>query len=602
MKTLASLACLLIATPAVAAPARITPDNVARLTVAWTYDTRDSTAHLGGKPPGFEATPIYDSGRLYISSPQGTVAALDAETGAEIWRTDLSVRRDANYSDPQNRGPALRGERLYVGTIDARLVCLQVHDGRRCPRFGRDGEIELTHGLRRPPQWRGEYALTSPPAIFKDLVIVGSAIADNSRAGMASGEVRAFDAVTGVPRWSFHPLPANVEAGGANTWSRISVDISSGLVYLGTGSPSPDYFGGLRRGGDDYGNSLVALKGATGEVAWHFQTVHHDLWDYDVAAPPLLFPFRTSNGRNVPAVTTGSKSGNVFFFNRVTGEPLFPIEDRPVPASDIPGEQASPTQPFAARPPAFAPQQIRESDIWGPTPEDREACLRTFRSLRNEGVYTPPSVQGTLVVPGNIGGLHWGGIVWDSKHRLLIAPINHLPAIVRLIPQAEFAAAKRAFPSRETTEQKGAPYAMSREFFFGPSGEPCVQPPWGELVAIHADSGERAWSAPLGDMRGDVPEAATSPMGSPNLGGPATTGTGVVFIGAALDPFLRAFDTRTGRELWKGRLPTSARATPLVFVSKRGRHMVAIAAGGHDTPRSRIDTKLVVFALPHHPR
>lgn len=599
MKTLIPLACLVSAASAHAAPDVITPENVSRLTVAWTYDTRDSPERLGGgKPPGFQVTPVYDSGRLYLSSPQGTVAAVDADTGKEIWRTDLAVRRDAHYSDPQNRGPALRGDRLYVGTIDARLVCLQASDGRRCPKFAKDGEIDLTRGLRRPPEWNGEYALTSPPAIFKDLVIAGSAVADNSRARMASGEVRAFDAITGELRWTFHPLPENAQAGGANTWSRIVVDAEAGLVFLGTGSASPDYFGGLRRGSDGYANSLVALKGATGEVAWHFQMVRHDLWDYDVAAPPLLFPFRSARGATVPAVVAGSKSGNAFLFNRATGEPLFPVEERRVPASDIPGEEASPTQPFPTRPAPFALQQIRESDIWGATPEDREACLRTFRSLRNEGVYTPPSIQGTLAVPGNIGGLHWGGMAWDPKRRLIIAPINRFPAIVRLIPQADFAEARRTYRSRETTEQKGTPFAMSREFFTAPSGAPCVQPPWGELVAVHADSGERAWSVPLGDMRGLVAGADSAPIGSPNLGGPATTDTGLVFIGASLDPWLRAFDTSNGRELWKGKLPTSARATPLVFVSKSGRHRVAIAAGGHDTPLSRIDTKLVVFALP----
>jgi len=605
MKALTPLVFMVSAAAAIAAPDRISPENVSRLAVAWTYDTGDPTERLrGGKPPGFQVTPVYDAGRLYVSSPMGTVAALDAETGTEIWRADLAVNRNAHYSDPQNRGPALRGDRLYVGTIDARLVCLQTSDGRRCPRFGQNGEIDLTKGLRRPPEWNGEYALTSPPAIFKDLVIAGSAVADNARARMASGEVRAFDAITGALRWTFHPLPEDAQAGGANTWSRIVVDEPRGLVFLGTGSPSPDYFGGLRPGNNEYANSLVVLKGATGEVAWHFQTVRHDLWDYDIAAPPLLFPFRTTRGATVPAVVVGPKSGNAFFFNRVTGEPLFPIEERPVPKSDVPGEEAAPTQPFPTRPAPFGLQQLRESDLWGPTPEDREACLRTFRSLRNEGVYTPPSVQGTLSVPGNIGGLHWGGFAWDEKNRLIIAPINRLPAIMRIVPQADFAGARRAFPSRETTEQKGAPFAMSREWFLGPSRMPCVQPPWGELVAVHADTGERAWSVPLGDIRAAAPDdaapdgATAPPSGSPNLGGPATTDTGLVFIGAAFDPYLRAFDTSNGRMLWKGRLPTSARATPLVFVSKSGRHMVAIAAGGHDFPTSRIDTKLVVFALP----
>jgi quinoprotein glucose dehydrogenase len=430
--------------------------------------------------------------------------------------------------------------------------------------------------------------------VWHDLVIVGSSVGDNGRAQMASGEVRAFDATTGTLRWTFHPLPGDSPTGAANTWSRIVVDERNGLVFLPTGSPSPDYYGGLRPGDNSYANSIVALKAASGAVVWHFQTVHHDLWDYDVASPPLLWPARSG-----PAVAVGSKTGHLFLFNRLNGAPLFPIEERPVPASDVPGEQASPTQPFPTRPASLAPQQIRESDLWGATPEDLTACRNLFHSLRNDGVFTPPSVRGSLHVPGKIGGLHWGGVAWDPKHRLLIAPVNNYPVVLRLIPQDQFAARKREFPQRETTEQRGAAYAMSREFFQTPQGVPCVSPPWGELVAIDADTGEQAWRVPLGDLRGKLAGtgALPSPLGSPNLGGPATTNTGLVFIGAALDNYLRAFDTRDGRELWKGALPTSARATPLIYTSRSGRQMVSVMAGGHDTSLSRIDNKLVVFAL-----
>jgi quinoprotein glucose dehydrogenase len=572
----------------------ITPQNVQRLAVAWTYDTHDSTARLGGdKPPAFEATPAYADGRLYLSTPLGTVAALDAATGAEIWRVQLGVATDHSYSDPANRGPTLHGEQLYVGTIDARLVCLQRRDGARCPRFGINGEIDLTKGLRHPPEWRGEYAVTSPPAVWRNLVIVGAAVADNSRARMASGEVRAFDAITGALRWTFHPLPADSPAGGANTWSRIVIDERNGIAYLPTGSPSPDYYGGLRPGNNAYANSIVALRAATGEVLWHFQTVHHDLWDYDVASPPLLWPSRAG-----PAVAVGSKTGHMFLFNRLSGRPLFPIVERAVPASDVPGEQTSPTQPFPTKPASLVPQVITGNDLWGATPEDLQACRQLLSSLRNEGIFTPPSIRGSLHVPGNIGGLHWGGMAWDAKHRLLIAPVNRYPAIIRLIPQDQLPAARSEFPKRETTAQRGAPYAMSRVFFEAPSSMPCTAPPWGELVAIHADSGEVAWRIPLGDMRGT--RGATSmpqPLAPPNLGGPAATDNGIVFIGAALDPYFRAFDTRDGRKLWEAKLPTSARATPLIYTLPGGRQMVAIAVGGHDTPLSRIDSKLLVFAL-----
>ena len=596
MKTPFMLCCLIpLAAIARTAPERITPDNVQRLAVAWTYDARNPTGrlHPAGKPPAFEATPVYAAGRLYVSTPLGTVAALDAETGAEVWRVELGVPGDTNYSDPANRGPTLKGDRLYVGTIDARLVCLERRDGRPCSGFGRDGEVDLSKGLRHPPQYRGEYGVTSPPAVYRNLVIVGSSVADNSRAQMASGEVRAFDGTTGALQWTFHPLPADSPAGAANTWSRIVVDERHGLVFLPTGSPSPDYYGGLRPGNNADANSIVALKAASGEVVWHFQTVHHDLWDYDVASPPLLWP-----GRSGPALAVGSKTGHVFLFNRLTGAPLFPIVERAVPASDVPGEQAATTQPFPAKPASLVPQQIGENDLWSPTPEDLEACRRTFRTLRNSGVFTPPSIEGSVHVPGNIGGLHWGGLAWDAQHRLLIAPVNRLPAIIRLIPRSQYEAAKREFPKRETTEQDGAPYSMSREFFLGPSGAPCVAPPWGELVAIHADTGDLAWRVPLGDVREKFGAAGLGvPLASPNLGGPATTDTGLVFIGATLDDAFRAFDTRNGQEVWKARLPTSARATPLVFTTESGRQMVAIAAGGHDNPVSRIDTKLVVFAL-----
>jgi quinoprotein glucose dehydrogenase len=575
-------------------PEVITPDNVGRLAVAWTYDTRDSTQPVqpGRKPPAFEATPVYVDGRLYVSTPYGTVVAIDADTGAEVWRTDLKIRRDANYSEFTDRGLSVQGDRLYVGTVDARLVCLNRQNGQRCPDFGKDGQIDLVEGLRRPPQYPGEYGVSSPVAIYRNLVIVGSYVADNSRARMSSGEVRAFDARTGALRWTFHPLPADAPAGGANTWSRIIVDEPNGLVFLPTGSASPDYFGGLRTGSNDYANAIVALRAATGEVAWHFQTVHHDLWDYDVASPPLLYPSKSG-----PAVAVGSKTGHLFLFDRLSGKPLFPISERAVPPSDVEGEKAAPTQPFPELPPSLVPQQLREEDLWAPTPEDLDACRAMLKTLRNDGVFTPPSVRGTINVPGNIGGLHWGGVAWDPVNRLLIAPTNRLPAIVRLIPSAQFAELKKAHPERETTEQSGAPFAMSRQFFLSPSGRPCVAPPWGELVAVSADTGAIVWRTPLGDLREAMKLTLPSSPGSLNLGGPLATDTGLLFIGATLDPFIRAFSTRDGKEIWKAQLPTSARATPTMFTSPNGKQMIVIAAGGHETRISTLGTKIVAFAL-----
>jgi quinoprotein glucose dehydrogenase len=567
----------------------ITPENVSQLKAAWTYDTGESPHVFWQKESHFECTPVYADGKLYISTPAGLVIALDAETGREIWKQDLHVFRDGNFSEPTTRGVTLAGEAIYAATTDARLVCLDRATGKPCSGFGTSGEVDLRAGLRRKPEYSGEYGVSSPPAIYKDVVIVGSYVADNSRASMATGEVRAFDVKTGALRWTFHPLPASSPAGAANTWSRITVDRENGLVFLPTSSASPDYYGGLRPGDNRHANSIVVLKAATGETVWSFQTVHHDIWDYDVASPPLLFP-----GKDGPAVAAGSKTGHLFLFDRISGKPLFPIEERSVPRSDTPGESASPTQPFPRLPSPLVPQQITEKDLWGPTPQALEACRAVFHSLRNEGIFTPPSVRGSLIVPGNIGGLQWGGVVFDPVARLLIGPVNRTVAVLRLIPQADFRAAKKEHPNRETTEQKGAPYAMSREWFESGTNTPCIAPPWGELVAVSPDTGKIEWRVPLGEFGPDPDHLYP---GSPNLGGPAVTSTGLIFIGASLDRHIRAFETRHGREVWNAELPTSARATPVIFTLPSGRQMVAIAAGGHDGGGRKLDSKLVVFAL-----
>ena len=321
MRVLPFLLIAAITVGAQAPASRLTPQNVGGLVQAWTYDTRESTDPVppARRKPAFEATPVYVEGRLYLSTPGGLVIALDAESGVEAWRVDLAVDRGLDYGDFASRGVVVAGDRIYAGTSDARLACLMRADGRPCDGFGVRGQIALDTGLRRPPKWKGEWSLTSPPVVYRDLVIVGSSIADNSRLDMTSGEVRAFDAKTGSLRWTFHPLPADSPAGAANTWSRLTVDEANGLVYLPVGSASPDYFGGNRPGDNAHANSVVALKAATGEVAWAFQTVHHDVWDYDVASQPLLFP-----GRGGPSVAVGSKTGHLFLFDRITGQAALP--------------------------------------------------------------------------------------------------------------------------------------------------------------------------------------------------------------------------------------------------------------------------------------
>jgi quinoprotein glucose dehydrogenase len=550
-----------------------------KLRQAWVYDTRDSleAAKGGGKPPALEATPVYEAGRLYLSTPWGTVAALAMDSGKEIWRADLKVDPSGSYGDFANRGVTLAGDRLFTGTVDGRLACLMKSSGGACEGFGERGFIDLTKGLRRAPKYVGEYEVTSPPVVYRDLVITGSAIADNSRAEMASGEVRAFDVKTGAPRWTFHTLPESVKAGGANVWSRMAVDAESGMVFLPVGSASPDYYGGLRQGDNRHANSLVALRAATGELVWSFQTVHHDVWDYDVAAPPLLYE---AGGRK--AVAVGSKSGYLYLLDRMTGEPIFGVDEKPVPQSSVEGERTWATQPVPRKPAALAKQRYTEEDIWGPTPEEKQKCLETFRGLRHEGVFTPPSLGGSLVAPGNIGGMHWGGLAWARETGMLVTPVNQLPAIVHLIPAGKMRESAKAQPQRETTRQSGTSYAMSRQLFFSETLKPCVAPPWGVLAGVDAASGEIRWRVPLGELV--------------NLGGVAIGRGGVAYVGADFTPFLRAFRTSDGKEIGKWPLPTSARATPAV-VEHEGREYVVIAAGGHAAPLSKLDTKVVVFLV-----
>jgi len=600
---------------------QINRENVKSLQHAWTYRTGDSLerAKRGGRRPAFEATPLFVDGVLFFSTPNGRVIALDLESVQAPWTFDARIEFDASYGDFANRGlatwldPQLGDQdpcrrRLYLASIDARLISLDARTGRPCSGFGSNGEIDLKKGLRILPHEAGEYEQTSPPLVIRGLVVVGSAIADNTRVSMPSGEVRAFDARTGQLKWTWHPIPVsrddpatgswNAESarqtGGANAWSILSGDEERGLVFVPTGSASPDYYGGLRAGDNLYANSVVALRAEDGRRIWHFQTVHHDLWDYDVASQPALFTLRRG-GAEVPAVTAGSKTGHLFLLHRETGRPLFPVEERPVPASDVPGEKASPTQPFPVRPPALVPHRLDPEDAWGPTESDRKHCQDQIAAWRNDGIFTPPSLRGSVVYPGNIGGLAWGGVAWDPNRNLLIVPANRLAAAVRLVPQKDFDSVRRNSPDWETTRQRGTPYAMSRTILRSPSGLPCTPPPWSTLSAIDTTSGQIRWQVPLGSL--DVPGYSGVEVGGPHLGGPIVTGGGLVFIGATLDPHIRAFDVASGSELWRAKLPSGARSTPMTFLSK-GKQYVVIAVGGHDHLLSPPSDTLVAFRLP----
>jgi len=613
-------------------PAReITRENVHRLEPAWTYRTGEADATFATKKQtSFEATPLVVDGTMYVGTPLGRVIALDPATGRERWVYDPKIARDVWYGDFATRGVstwldadapagAACRRRIFVATAQSQLIALDARDGKPCPGFGRDGMVDLTQGLRIPPFEPGAYSMTSPPVVVNGLVVTGSSVADNSRPDLPSGEVRAWDARTGALRWSWDPVPQNPadpayrewrgamahKTGGANAWSVLSADAERGLVYVPTGSAAPDYYGALRIGDNRYANSIVALRAATGEVAWAFQTVHHDLWDYDNAAPPALVTLRRDD-RAIAAVLQATKSGMLFVLDRETGAPVFAVEERAVPTSDIPLEEAARTQPFTVVTPPLSPHRFAVEDTWATNDADREACRAAIAGLRNEGIFTPPSVKGTLVLPSNIGGAHWGGVAVDPERQIAVVPVNRLAAMVQLIPREGFDLKRarkddeRLGHDYEYNMMRGTPYVMRRRMLLAPSGVPCTPPPFGTLVAIDLKAGARLWESPLGSVAGLVgPEMAAKlapDWGSPNLGGPIVTAGGVVFIAAALDRALHAFDVESGRELWRGALPASGKATPMSYRLASGEQYVVVTAGGGDVWGK--GDHVVAFRLP----
>ena len=604
----------------------IHPGNVAGLEVAWVYRTGDIHPERGR----FQSTPLVVGGRLYVTSPLGRVSAVDPKSGRELWTYDPGVDLSGSYGDFANRGAAFwraveggtaaeeagaegglgtRGasacaSRVFVATIDARLIALDAVTGIPCSDFGIDGAVDLTTGLRNPPQYLGEYQVTSPPAVIGDAVVVGSAIADNQRVDAPSGEVRAFGVRSGDPLWSWDPVPQDPadpasatwigpdahRTGAANAWAPLSVDPELGLVFVPTTSPSPDYYGGERLGRNEYANSLVALDARTGGVRWHFQVVRHDLWDYDIPAQPVLFPFRENEEADpVPAVAVATKMGHLFVLDRRTGEPLLPIEERPVPGSTVPGEEAWPTQLFPLRP---APLTLQALDLDGPlgiTEEDAQWCRERIGQLRYEDPFTPPSLEGSLALPGTIGGMQWGGVAIDPVHGLGVTPVNRLPAVITLVPRDELDAHRAEAPHAEFAPQRDTPFALRRERLLAPSGAPCAPPPWGALVGVDMIEGEQLWEVPLGEL--------TMPV----LGGAFVTAGGLAFMAGTSDRTIRAFDLSSGEVVWEGALPADALSTPMTFAAG-GRQYVAVAAGGHDQVRlhsgASLSDHLVAFALP----
>ena len=592
----------------------INKTTVAALKVAWQYHTGDVSDGSGGRrKSAFETTPIVAYGTMYFSTPFNRVVALDPETGTEKWSFDPKIDLRAPYSEGLiNRGVTLWTDsssseggacrrRIFLATIDARLFALDAATGWPCADFGASGQIDLTRGIPNIIR-RGEYQETSAPAIAADFVIVGSSIADNDRVNSPSGVVRAFDARSGRLRWSWNPIPESLAPTGAgNAWSTISVDAERGLVFVPTGAASPDYHGFSRPGDNRWANSVVALSAKTGEFVWGFQLVHHDLWDYDTASQPVLATLRR-NGVEMPVVIQGNKTGNLFVLDRETGRPVFGVQERPAPRSDA-GLEISPTQPFPLAPPPLVPQRLTADDAWGLTSQDRDACRVRMENLRTEGIFTPPSVQGAIAFPGNLGGMNWSSGAFEPARQTFVTNVNNLPMEIRLIPRDRYESVERA-ASRgefraEVSPQHGTPFGMSRDVVRSPSGLPCNPPPWGSLVAVDMDDGTVLWNVPLGTVEDVLPNPKSIPPGSPNLGAPIVTAGGLVFIAATMDDYLRAFDIDTGAELWRGRLPAGGQAMPMTYrLRPEGKQFVVIAAGGHGKLGTKLGDSLVAFSLP----
>lgn len=604
---------------------QISTANVGKLEEVWRY--RSGELGQGHREPfAFQANPILVEGRLYVSTGSAIVIALDPANGEELWRFDAKIERSKGHSEIANRGvsswidpEAMPGDacrhRIFIGTLDARLIAIDGDNGKPCADFGIGGSVRLDEDVNADNEDWVNYAVTSPPVIVDGIVVVGSAIGDNGAVSSEYGIVRGVDARTGEETWRWDPIPRDSSSdaytdwkpdeaaknGSANAWAPLAADAGLGLVYVPTGSASPDFFGGEREGDNRNANSLVALRARTGEVVWHRQLVHHDVWDYDNAAQPTLVELQR-DGAWIPAVLQGTKTGMIFSFDRRNGVPVFDIEERPVPQGGVAGEHLSPTQPFPVAPPPLVPHRaLTGDDAWGMMWFDKRSCRKQIESLRSEGIFTPPSIEGTALFPGYAGGINWGGIAFHPDSQTAVAYTMDLPMEVALIPREDYDAVRKSgdFDDQQFSVQEGTPYGMRRRAILSPLDVPCNSPPWGNLSAVDMKSGTILWQVPVGTIEDLAPAIVPNlRLGVPGLGGPIVTAGNLVFIGAVMDDYLRAFDLRNGELLWEGRLPAGGQATPMsYFLDETGKQYVVIAAGGHPRLGTTVGDYVVAFAL-----
>lgn len=608
----------------------ITPQNVAQLEVAWRYDTGDVRGPGDPVETTYEVTPLKVDDTLYLCTPHSLVIALDANTGDERWRFDPQAPQNINrqhqtcrgvsYYDASADSSADAGDddadnaadeeictrRIFMPTADARLLALDAASGSVCEEFGNNGAVDLSANM---PNFKpGFYYSTSPPVVANGLVVVGGAINDNVSTSNTAGVIRAYDAVSGELVWNWDPgNPQQTQpiaedefytANTPNMWSIASVDEQLGMLYLPMGNQPPDQWGAKRSTYTErFSSSIVALDLESGQLNWVFQTVHHDIWDYDVPAQPSLIDLNTGEGM-VPALVAPTKQGEIYVLNRETGEPILPVEERSVPQDTRLPDIASPTQPVSAL--SLNPPPLTEHDMWGATLFDQLACRIQFRRLNYQGRYTPPSLEGTLVYPGNFGVFNWGSIAVDPERQIAFTTPSYLAFVSRLIPREDESTlyVTKGLPGPGINENFGAPYAITLLPFLSPIDLPCQAPPWGYVAGADLRTGEVVWQHKNGTVRDLAPIPLPFEMGVPDLGGPIMTAGGVAFISGTLDNYVRAYDVTTGEELWKDRLPAGGQATPMTYQNADGQQMLLVVAGGHGSLGTKAGDAIIAYALP----
>ena len=596
---------------------QITPENIDKLEVAWTAHTGFIADQLKNEQD--QNVPLYVDGTLYQCGPVGQITALDGTTGEIKWQFDPKAKSDdwkrcrsVAYYDP---GPGDScGPRIVETTVDARLISVRASNGQPCETFGNGGTVNVWTGMGGT---NPEYlTASSGPVVARDKIIFGGRVTDNVTLGEPSGVIRAFDAKTGAMAWVWdlgNPALSGIPTGNEeytpgtpNAWTLLSFDADLGLVYIPLGGATPDIYGGDRRPFDDaYSGSVVALDIDTGKEVWKFQTTHHDLWDYDIPAQPVLADIPDGKGGTIPGLIQMTKRAQIFVLDRRTGEPIKAVEERPAPTGDgtSKGEYYAETQPYSPEMAAIGTKPLEGSMMWGATPIDQMMCRILLKKYRYDGEFTTQSTDWSIIFPGPLGGMNFGAAAVDEERNILVAAEMRMPLVQRLIPRADVTPdMKYTGESGPFAPMTGTPYAMERATFMSPLGIPCMQPPWGTVSAVDLASGKQIWQQPAGTAK-DIAFGTFQPglafyVGLPPLGGPLVTKGGIAWYGGTQDYYLRAFDVVTGKLLWKGRLPVGSQATPISYVGKDGRQYVVINASGARYNMSKFDDAIVAFALP----